>query len=73
MSESFIDRPILNSPYEYRGRHWELNESGQPTNTILERRRFAEFITPIPKPKKLIRTECPEYRRFRRESSRESH
>jgi type III restriction enzyme len=52
MAESFFEHPILNSPYEYPGRHWELDESGQPTNTILERRRFAEFITPIPKPKK---------------------
>ena len=33
-------------------RHWELDKSGQPTNQILERRRRAEFITPIPKPKK---------------------
>ena len=31
MSERFFDRPILNSPYEYPARHWELDESGQPT------------------------------------------
>jgi hypothetical protein len=30
----------------------ELDESGQPTQQIIERRRRAEFITPIPKPKK---------------------
>jgi type III restriction enzyme len=52
MTENFFDHPILNSPYEYPGRHWELDESGQPTNQIVERRRRAEFITPIPKPKK---------------------
>src|SRR5262245_23557288 len=51
MSTSFFDHPILNSPYEYPARHWELDESGQPTQKIIERRR-AEFITPIPKPKK---------------------
>lgn len=28
MSERFFDRPILNSPYEYPARHWELDESG---------------------------------------------
>ncbi|MGE0826831.1 MAG: BPTD_3080 family restriction endonuclease [Candidatus Binatia bacterium] len=52
MSNAFFDRPILNSPYEYPARHWELDESGQPTQRIIERRRRAEFITPIPKPKK---------------------
>ena len=52
MSDPFFDKPILNSPYEYSERHWELDETGQPTNKIIERRRRAEFITPIPKPKK---------------------
>ena len=33
-------------------RHWELDEAGHPTQRILETRRQAEFITPIPKPKK---------------------
>jgi len=48
----FFEEPILNSPYEYPSRHWELDESGQPTHRIIKRRRRAEFITPIPKPKK---------------------
>lgn len=33
-------------------RHWELDQQGQPTQRVLETRRRAEFITPIPKPKK---------------------
>jgi type III restriction enzyme len=48
----FFDRPILNSPYACPIRHWELDDTGQPTQKILEARRRAEFITPIPKPKK---------------------
>ncbi|MDN5752552.1 MAG: DEAD/DEAH box helicase family protein, partial [Nitrosospira sp.] len=40
------------SPYTYPARHWELDEHGQPTQKVLETRRRAEFITPIPKPKK---------------------
>ena len=52
MSNPFFDHPILNSPYERPSQHWELDESGQPTQQILETRRRAEFITPIPKPKK---------------------
>ncbi len=51
-SDRFFDRPILNSPYEIPAQHWELDESGQPTNRILDRRREVSFITPIPKPKK---------------------
>src|SRR3990170_6964588 len=52
MDDRFFTRPILNSPYEYPARHWELDSDGQPTQQIIERRRIAEFITPIPKPKK---------------------
>ena len=52
MSNPFFEHPILNSPYDCPGRHWELDDSGQPTQQIMERRRRAEFITPIPKPKK---------------------
>jgi len=51
MSNSFFSHPILNSPYEYPRRHWELDESGQPTQQIIETRRRAEFITPIPRPR----------------------
>ncbi|MCB9860852.1 MAG: DEAD/DEAH box helicase family protein [Phycisphaeraceae bacterium] len=52
MPPEFFHQPILNSPYEYPLRHWELDENGQPTNRIVESRRRAEFVTPIPKPKK---------------------
>src|SRR5580765_3696171 len=52
MNNQFFERPILNSPYEYPIRYWELDEHGQPTQRIIESRRRAEFITPIPKPRK---------------------
>jgi type III restriction enzyme len=52
MRNPFFQKPILNSPYEYPARHWELDEQGQPTQRIIETRRQAEFITPIPKPRK---------------------
>ena len=53
MTNPFFDHPILNSPYEPPQRHWELDSQGQPTQQVLaRRRRRAEFITPIPKPKK---------------------
>ena len=52
MDNPFFERPVLNSPYQYPKRHWELDETGQPTQKIIESRRPVDFITPIPKPKK---------------------
>lgn len=52
MDNRFFTEPIRNSPYEYPREHWELDILGQPTQRIMEGRRRAEFITPIPKPKK---------------------
>jgi len=52
MSDAFFSEPILNSPYEYPGKHWLLDGSGQPTGDVKGSRRKAKFITPIPKPKK---------------------
>jgi type III restriction enzyme len=52
MDNRFFEQPVINSPYESPARHWELDDEGQPTQRIIESRRSAEFITPIPKPKK---------------------
>ena len=52
MIDQFFEQPILNSPYESPAHHWELDASGQPTSNVIDKRRPAEFITPIPKPKK---------------------
>ena len=51
MSDEFFKKPILNSPYERPSRHWQLVD-GLPTQKIIPSRRKAEFITPVPKPKK---------------------
>ncbi len=47
MNNPFFERPILNSPYEYPNRHWDLDDAGQPTRKIVETRRHAGFITPL--------------------------
>lgn len=52
MSDQFFSNPILNSPYVLPTRHWELDAHGHPTQRIVESRRRADFITPIPKAKK---------------------
>ena len=59
MSNHFFDHPILNSPYDCPARHWELDESHQPTQNIIEHRRDASFITPIPKSKKQKKQSAP--------------
>lgn len=45
MDNPFFNRPILNSPYEYPTRHWELDDNGQPTNRVLDARRRVSFIS----------------------------
>jgi type III restriction enzyme len=52
MNNAFFEQPILNSPYGYPQRHWELDDTGQPTQKITEERRRVSFVTPIPKPRK---------------------
>ena len=38
MSNPFFDHPILNSPYVRPERHWEFDETGQPTQQTIEKR-----------------------------------
>ena len=52
MDDRFFQKPVLNSPYAKPSRHWELDAAGQPTQQIIEKRRPAEFITPIPAAKR---------------------
>lgn len=41
MSNPFFDHPILDSPYDDPGRHWDLDEQRQPTQHIVESRPLA--------------------------------
>ncbi len=52
MADRFFEKPILNSPYARPEQHWELDAQGQPTQQITQSRRPAQYITPIPKPRK---------------------
>ncbi len=54
----FFDQPILNSPYEEPGEHWELDDSRHPTNKRIGSRRPASFITPVPKPRRQRRQQA---------------
>lgn len=53
MSKSFLEHPILNSPYAVPTRHHALDKDGQPLDqTPTAERRRSELITPVPKPRK---------------------
>ncbi len=61
MKDRFFTQPILNSPYAYPARHWELDAAGQPTHRIIERRRSAAFVTPIPQPRKSLKSDQQQF------------
>ena len=52
MSDQFFKKPILNSPYHRPTHHWDLDQNGLPTQKVIDQRRPASFITPIPRPRK---------------------
>lgn len=54
MSNPFFERPILNSPYDEPAQHWDFDpESGQLiSQEPVKKRRKAEFLSPIPKPRR---------------------
>ena len=57
---NFFDRPILNSPYEYPRKHWELDESNRPTQSINNNRRASSLISPVPRAKNRRRKDSSE-------------
>ena len=52
MTDRFFESPVLNSPYRHPKQHWELDDERQPTSRVLEQRRPASYITPVPRPRK---------------------
>lgn len=53
MSDAFFEKPILNSPYEIPQKHWQLDDRGQPTQQLVEKRRPSSYVTPIPSVRKI--------------------
>ena len=52
MNPRFFEQPVLNSPYSAPDRHWRLDGDGQPTHEVVPSRRPADFVTPVPKPRR---------------------
>jgi type III restriction enzyme len=48
----FFEQPILDSPYAYPSRHWELDEDRPPTDQIAECRRQAAYVVAFPESRK---------------------
>jgi type III restriction enzyme len=45
---SFVENPIINSPFEKPESHYELDEVGQPTGKKLPGRRGSVHVVPVP-------------------------
>ncbi|MDO4569609.1 MAG: DEAD/DEAH box helicase family protein [Planctomycetia bacterium] len=50
----FFEQPVLNTPYEEPGRHWELLPNCQPTQNIKQTRRPSSYLSPIPRPQSIV-------------------
>jgi hypothetical protein len=54
MSNLFFEKPILNSPYHYPEKNWELDKHGQPTQKVLVKEDRStlnsDISRPFPKP-----------------------
>ncbi len=51
MAQVIIENPILNSPYEEPGRHFQFTEDGI-TDEVVESRRTSSYFVPIAQPRK---------------------
>jgi type III restriction enzyme len=51
VSQTVIENPILNSPFDEPGRHFKFGDEGI-TNQVIERRRTSSYFIPIARPKK---------------------
>ena len=47
VERTFAHNPILDSPYEYPARHWDMDENNQPTAKVNEFRRPSSLKSPI--------------------------
>ena len=46
-----IENPVLNSPFEVPERHWQIDDDGNVTGTILSGRRRSVYSPPSRRPK----------------------
>lgn len=59
VSAEFFSKRILNSPKRHPGKHWEPEESGQPTGRANGQRRRALSIAPISRAEKQFMAQRP--------------
>jgi type III restriction enzyme len=52
---SFVDNPIINSPFDEPKRQYQLDEEGQPTGIILDGRRESIQVVPVPAARRKVK------------------
>jgi type III restriction enzyme len=52
---SFVDNPVINSPFEEPSRQYQLDEEGQPTGIVLNGRRDSIQVVPVPAARRKIK------------------
>lgn len=52
---SFVDNPIINSPFAEPKRHYQLNDDGQPTGLLGEGRRPSMQVVPVPAARRRVK------------------
>jgi len=53
-----VDNPVVNSPYDPPGHHFELGPDGTPTGVVLDGRRRSESFVPVPPQRKRAGTQA---------------
>src|SRR4051794_24211087 len=52
---SFVDNPVINSPFDEPGQQFQLNDDGQPTGLLLSGRRPSIQVVPVPAAKRKVK------------------
>jgi type III restriction enzyme len=54
-SMSFVDNPVINSPFAEPTKHYQLNDDGQPTGLLGEGRRASMQVVPVPAARRRVK------------------
>lgn len=52
---SFVDNPIINSPFAEPKRQYQLDDEGQPTGIVLDGRRESIQVVPVPAARRRVK------------------
>lgn len=52
---SFVDNPVINSPFVEPRRQYQLDDEGQPTGLVLDGRRYSIQVVPVPAARRKVK------------------